>query len=121
MDDNNEWRYCVALGNYWADNHIGKYVDFHMVNGAILKCIVCDVKQDIHTMSGARKYGSAANDLIEFYIDSSVLKTVDYYFVDGKAIPLKYPAGDVSHAGEEFKGGIKLVVVHNKCLKGFEK
>lgn len=120
-DNEDEWRYCVALGNYWADNHIGKYVDFYMANGAILKCIVCDVKQDRHTMNGARKYGGAANELIEFYIDTSALKTVDYWLVDGKALPLKFPAGDVSYAGEEFMGGISKIKVYNKALEGFEK
>lgn len=121
LDDEGEWRYCVALGNYWARNQIGLYVDFHMENGSVLKCIVCDIKQDIHTINGARKYGLMANDLIEFYIDSKALKTVDYYTDgNGRIIPLKFPAGDVSNAGEEFNGGISIIVIHDKVLKGFE-
>ena len=117
-DKYGDLRYCVALGNYWVQDQIGLMVDFYMTNGYILKCVVCDVKQDIHTMNGNRKYGSAANDLIEFYIDPSALPVVDYYITEnGKALPLAYPAGDVSYAGEEFQGGIKFIIIYNEIIE----
>ena len=116
-DKYGDLRYCVALGQYWARNQIGLMVDFHMENGYILKCVVCDVKQDIHTIGGKGKYGSAANDLIEFYLDSGALKVCDWYIDgNGKRVSLVYPAGDVSHAGEEFKGGIKSIIIYDEIV-----
>lgn len=111
-------RYCVAVGQYWARNQIGLLIDFYMANGHILKCVVCDVKQDIHTMNKERKYGSAANDLIEFYIDTKALPVKDWFINEkGIALPLAYPAGDVSYAGEEFQGGIKFIIIYNEIIE----
>lgn len=110
-------RLCVAIGSYWADGHIGRFVDFVMENGSVLPCVTCDVKQDIHTMGENRKYGSAANDLIEFYIDPLVRPIVDYCET-GEG--LRYHAGDVSTAREEFAGSILKVIVYDEYIDGFE-
>lgn len=113
-----DMRYCVALGSYWARNQIGLLVDFYMDNGYILKCVVCDIKQNEHTMGGQKKYGYIANDLIEFYVDTKAIGTVDWYADEnGTLIPLSYPAGDVSSIGEEFSGGIKFIIIYEEILE----
>ena len=116
-DKYGDLRYCVALGSYWARNQIGLMVDFYMDNGFILKCVVCDVKQDKHTVGGQGKYGYIANDLIEFYVDTKAIGVVDWYADEnGTLIPLSFPAGDVSFVGEEFSGGIKFILIYDELL-----
>lgn len=112
-------RFCVAVGTYWANGEIGRFIDFVMENGNIIPCITCDVKQDIHTKNWRGKYGSAANDLIEFYVDPMVLPIVDYCD-DGSGIGLRFPAGDVSKAREDFEGAIVKVIVYDAYFEGFE-
>ena len=43
-------RFCVALGAAWAGGHpehIGRCVDVVMINGAVLPCVLADVKQQV--------------------------------------------------------------------------
>lgn len=113
-------RYCIALGGYWANMETGRLVDVYMENGNIIKCITCDCKKWIDTKNGEGKYGRIANDLIEFYVDCTWRAPVDYYFDNGKAIPLMYPAGDVSTVAPELQGAIHYLKVYNIYLNGFE-
>lgn len=109
-------RYCVAVGSYWAEGKIGRYIDFVLDNGNVIPCITCDVKQDIHTVGKNGKYGYIANDIIEFYTDPSK-KFVDWDNVTGQG--LRYKAGDVSTAKEEFNGCVVRVIVYDEYLGGF--
>lgn len=111
-------RFCVAVGTFWAEGHIGRYIDFVTENGEVIPCVTCDVKQDVHTKGFKGKYGSAANDLIEFYVDPMVLPFVDYDNVSGAG--LRFPAGDVSTARNDFKGAIVKVIVYDAYMEGFE-
>lgn len=109
-------RFCVAVGTYWSGGKIGRFIDFVMENGSIIPCIVCDVKQTRHTKQYQNKYGSIANDLIEFYIDPRK-PFVDY---DENGNGLRYKAGDVSSARQDFEGAVKKIIVWDDYLTGFE-
>ena len=115
-DKNDVYRYTIALGPYWANGEIGRYVDIYMENGSVLPCITCDVKQWVHTMDGKGKYGINANDLIEFYVDPTRLNYVDSY----NNTPLYFSSGDVSTAKEEFSGAVEKIVVWDIYQEGFE-
>lgn len=105
-----EPRYCVALGTYWCGGHpqhIGRCVDVYMVNGAVLKCVLADVKRQEDTKNRANRYGEINNDVLEF-------------IVDGKALPdaVKY-YGNVSKAGKEFEGDAAYMIVYDMWIDGF--
>lgn len=109
-------RFCVAVGTYWAEGKIGRLIDFIMENGAVIPCVTCDVKQDVHTMNEKGKYGHVANDLIEFYIDPAVRPFVDSW----EGVGLRYVAGDVSTARDDFVGAVTKVIVYDDYITGFE-
>ena len=93
-------RYCVALGTFWAGGHpqdIGRCLDVYMINGAVLHCVLADVKQEKHTKGN--KYGKTNNDLLEFIVDERKL---------AKAVK---ECGNVSKAGAEFEGDAWQIVV----------
>ena len=110
QDPNGEWRYCVALGTYWAGGHpqhIGRCVDIFMQNGATLKCVLADVKKQEDTKGKANKYGATNNDVLEF-------------IVDDKKIPAKVKqTGNVSNAGEQFEGGVMYILIYDMWIEGF--
>ncbi len=102
-------RYCVALGTYWAGahpEHIGRCVDVVMVNGAVLLCVLADVKQTKDTKNQQNKYGKGNNDILEFICDKSVLR-------EGIL--------NCSEISEEFKGDVKLMIVMDMWIEGFGK
>lgn len=107
-----DWRYCVALGTYWAGGHpehIGRCVDVFMQNGATLQCVLADVKRTEDTKNGANRYGATNNDVLEF-------------IVDGKRIPEAVRiSGNVSNAGEQFKGEVVYMIVYDMWIEGFGK
>ena len=122
IDQYGTTRFCVAVGTYWADGEIGRFIDFVMDNGNVIPCITCDVKQDIHTMGEKGKYGYIANDLIEFYTDPTARGYVDSYIDEnGNVVKLRYYAGDVSTTREDFAGAVRKVVVYDDYYEGFEK
>lgn len=104
-------RYCVALGTYWAGGqpeHIGRCVDVYMYNGAVLHCVLADVKKDEHSLGGKRQYG-AHGEVLEF-------------IVDGKAISADVKNyGNVSKAGPEFAGDVEQMVIMDMWIEGFGK
>lgn len=107
-----EWRYCVALGTYWAGGHpehIGRCVDVFMQNGATLKCVLADVKKQEDTKGKANKYGATNNDVLEF-------------IVDDKRISAKVKqTGNVSNAGEQFEGDAVYMLIYDMWIEGFGK
>ena len=103
-------RYCVALGTAWAGGqpkHIGRCLDVYMENGAVLRCVLADVKRQEDTVDGANLYGKTNNDVLEF-------------IVDGAKIPKEVTrTGNVSNAGPEFRGGVAKIVVFDLWIEGF--
>ena len=110
LDPNGEWRYCVALGTYWAGGfpqHIGRCFDVYMVSGCVLKCVLADVKRTEDTKDKANRYGAGNNDVLEFIVDGAKISPdVKYY-------------GNVSKAGAEFIGDVKEMVIFDMWIEGF--
>lgn len=109
-DPNGVDRYCVALGTAWAGGqpkHIGRCIDVYMENGAVLHCVLADVKRQEDTVDGANLYGKTNNDVLEFIVDgqkiSQAVKTT----------------GNVSNAGPEFVGGVERIEVFDLWIEGF--
>lgn len=109
-DPNGVDRYCVALGTAWAGGHpkhIGRCLDVYMENGAVLHCVLADVKRQEDTVDGANLYGKTNNDVLEFIVDgqkiSQAVKTT----------------GNVSNAGPEFVGGVERIEVFDLWIEGF--
>ena len=109
-DPNGVDRYCVALGTAWAGGqpkHIGRCLDVYMENGAVLHCVLADVKRQEDTVDGANLYGKTNNDVLEFIVDgqkiSQAVKTT----------------GNVSNAGPEFVGGGERIEVFDLWIEGF--
>lgn len=103
-------RFCVALGTYWAGGHpehIGRCIDVYMVNGAVLKCVLGDVKKQEDTKGNRNRYGRTNNDVLEFIVDERFLPQGVY--------------GDMSKAGPEFEGDVVRMVVYDIWIEGFGK
>lgn len=66
-------RYCVAVGTYYA-TEIGTELDVVMENGSILKCIVGDLKNDIHTDETNRQH-TVDNSVVEFIMDRNEISS----------------------------------------------
>ena len=93
-------RYCVALGSYYTTK-IGTKFDLIMENGSVIKCILADVKADIHTDSTNRI--TVANGCIsEFVVDMSALNR--------NALR----DGTISSCDKQFKGRIKKIKIYKK-------
>lgn len=107
-----EWRYCVALGTYWAGGHpehIGRCVDVFMQNGAILKCVLADVKRTEDTVNKENRYGANNKDVLEFIVDDKKISA------DVKR------TGNMSNAGEEFIGDAMYMIIYDLWIDGFGK
>lgn len=98
------YRYCVALGTHWAGAHpkdIGRCVDVIMENGAVLKCVLADVKRTEDTINGENKYGRTNNDILEFIVD------------DRKISQAVKNSGNVSNAGKKFEGEVSQIIAYD--------
>ena len=105
-------RYCVALGTYWAGahpQHIGRCVDAVMVNGAVLRCVLGDVKKQQDTKKQQNKYGAGNNDVLEFIVDAK-------YLPQSAKI-----CGNTSKVAPEFEGEVKELIVYDMWIDGFGK
>jgi len=112
VDKEGQPRYCVALGIYWAGGqpeHIGRCIDVYMVNGAVLHCVLADVKQQEHTKNGQNKYGAGNNDVLEFIVDAKKLPAAAKEYCN------------CSKIGPEFEGEVKEIVVFDEWIDGFGK
>lgn len=110
VDRYGDERYCIALGTFWAGGHpehIGRCVDAVMVNGAVLKCVLADVKKQEDTKGGKNRYGKENNDILEFIVDERFLPKGVY--------------GDISDVSEEFKGDVQELIVFDEWIEGFGK
>lgn len=110
VDEYGTERYHVALGIYWAGGQpkdIGRCLDVYMVNGAVLHCVLADVKRQEDAKGN--KYGRVNNDLLEFIVDE-------------KHLPKEVlVCGNVSKAGQEFEGDAWQIVVLDYWIEGFGK
>lgn len=105
-----EPRYCVALGTYWCGGHpqhIGRCVDVYMKNGAVLKCVLADVKRTEDTINAGNRYGAINYDVLEFIVDGSALPDAVKYYCN------------VSKAGKEFEGDAAYMIVYDMWIEGF--
>lgn len=63
-------RYTIAVGNYF-DVSVGDYIDVTLSSGTVLKCIVGDIKQDVHT--DAINLQAQSGNIVEFIVNSDLL------------------------------------------------
>lgn len=78
-------RYCVALGSYYTTT-VGQYVDIELENGAIIKGILADLKDDRHT--DEKHQINPNGSVLEFVVDTDTLNTLakkmgDISYVNG--------------------------------------
>ena len=78
-------RYCVALGSYYT-TVVGQYVDIELENGAIIKGILADLKDDRHT--DEKHQINPNGSVLEFVVDTDTLDTLakkmgDISYVNG--------------------------------------
>lgn len=102
-DPNGEFRYLVALPVYWAggtEQDIGRCVDITMVNGAVLKCVLADVKKIENSQNGEGKYGEAG-EIIEVICEQS------------KLIAAVRNGGDASKFGKDWEGDVKSITAYD--------
>lgn len=106
-DAEGQKRYCIALGTAWAggtQKDIGRCVEIVMQNGAVLHCVLADVKKVEDTIDSACMYGLTNNDLIEFIVST-------------KALPATAKtSGDCSYCGDEFSGEAVRIVVYERNI-----
>ena len=107
QDPNGVWRYCIALEPQWAGGRsvdIGRCIDIQMTNGAVLHCVLADVKTHEKSYKQEGRYGSRG-ELIEFIVDETKLPERVH--------------GDISNVSKEFSGGIVSVTVLDLYITGF--
>ena len=66
-------RYCIALGSYYTTT-VGQHVDIELENGAIIKGILADLKDDKHT--DEKHQINPNGSVIEFVVDTDTLDTL---------------------------------------------
>ncbi len=91
-------RYLIAIGTGFSAG-VGTNIDIEMENGAIIECIVGDIKSDKHTDPTHRqqKYDKS---VVEFIVDTSCLSS------DVKS------HGDISYANKAFEGEIRNLILY---------
>jgi len=93
-------RYCIAIGSYYTKN-IGVKIDLvlsHNGRKRILKCITADSKADKDTVNNHKIHKDGS--VVEFVVNTDYIS---------KRVHLM---GDVSYAGEKFKGRIVKIFVY---------
>ena len=95
-------RYCIAIGSHFVGN-IGQYVDLILENGTVIKCILADRKDDLHT--DYENIITVHNGCMsEFVVDSdSLSKMVKLY-------------GDISKCNSDWESPVKNVVVYESNI-----
>lgn len=103
-------RFCIALGTAWAGgtpNDIGRCIDIYMQDGAVLHCVLADVKKVEDTQGGAGLYGKTNGDLLEFIVNQKTLTAA------AKC------SGSISTIGGTFAGEAIEVWVLDLYISGF--
>lgn len=92
--------YVIALGSYYTTT-IGTRVDLVMCNGAVVRCVVGDIKDDKHTNSTNQQH-LVDNSVVEFIVCTDNLSD--------KVRKM----GDISYADERLRGEIKAIRVYEQ-------
>lgn len=87
-------RYLVAVGTHYS-SYCGKELDVTLDTGKLIRVVVGDVKQDIHT-DETHRYVPTNGNIIEFIVDTSKLDS------------LTRAMGDISYTG--FAGSVISIV-----------
>lgn len=93
-------RYCIAVGSYYT-KQIGAKIDLvlsHNGRKHVLKCIAADSKADKDTVNQHRIHSDGS--IVEFVVSTSSLPL------------MARQMGDVSYAGDKFKGRIEQIRVY---------
>lgn len=93
-----EDRYVIALGSYYTTT-IGTKVDLVMCNGAVVPCIVGDVKADCHTDTQNQQH-SVDGSVVEFIVATDNLSD---------QVRLM---GDISYADDRLMGEIMAIRIY---------
>ena len=93
-------RYCIAIGSYF-NTSIGQYIDLILENGIVIKCIMGDLKADIHTENN-NIFTSANKCCSEFIVD---LNTLDPYVAK---------TGNISKNNPSWDSPVKYIRVYNE-------
>ena len=108
-DKNGTKRICVALPVYWAGgstSDIGRCFDVKMENGAVLHCVLGDVKKIEHSQNGEGKFGGHG-ELMEFQVEQSKLPEI------------VRKSGDISRLGGAYEGEAVEITVLDYFIEGF--
>ena len=108
-DPNGVERYCIALAPQWAGgtaSDIGRCIDVYMVNGAVLHCVLADIKKPEHTQGKKGYYGSHG-------------EVTEWIAEQNKLPDIVRKSGDVSRIGEAWQGDTKKIVVLDYYIEGF--
>lgn len=92
-------RYCVSVGSYF-NAEVGTPIDVTLDTGTVLKCIVGDRKQDVHTDSELHYKAPSNGNVVEFIVD-----------VD--SMPKEAKRAGSLHVLSGFEGTVVNVVVHS--------
>ena len=93
-------RYCIAVGSYF-NTSIGQYIDLILENGIVIKCIMGDLKANIHTEDN-NIFTSANKCCSEFIID---INTLDSYVAK---------TGNISKSNPSWDSPVKYIRVYNE-------
>lgn len=93
-------RYCVAIGTAFNAD-VGTYFDLILENGAVIPCIVADIKANNHTDSN-NMVTIANGCLTEFIVDSSALNR------NAKRM------GDISYCNKDWDSRVEKIRVYDK-------
>lgn len=102
-------RYCIALAPQWAGGtgkDIGRCIDVYMKNGAVLHCVLADVKKPEHTQGKEGFYGSRG-EVTEWIAEQDRLPEI------------VRKSGDVSRIGKDWEGDTEKIVVLEYFITGF--
>ena len=100
-----ENRYCIAIGSYYT-TEIGVKVDLVLLHSGkryTLKCITADSKADKDTVDQHRIHRDGS--VVEFVVKTSSLPR------------MARRMGDVSYAGNKFRGKVEQIRVYRECVK----
>lgn len=94
LSDDGNYYYMIALGTYYTGYQCGKLFRITLDNGESFEAITGDVKADIHTDANNQHRNG---NVVEFIVDTRTIS-------DDCSV-----MGDMSYAGEHFKGKIAKI------------
>lgn len=95
-------RYCIAVGSYF-NTSIGQYIDLILENGVVIKCIMGDLKADIHTEDN-NIFTSLNKCCSEFIVD---INTLDSFVAK---------TGNISRINPSWNSPVKYIRIYDKNI-----